>query len=294
MREKRDRSKKDGNGMYNVQFYTRQILSWVLPILRRIEAEDYSARIALEFKCSRQHVQHYIKRLIDTNLIYQEKRSSHAVYCLTDRGKALLKSCEGRTFPGELLRLDKGQIAFPIVREGVYPKGNFKMVEMVNWTALLGLELGVKVRHTSKSWIVHVPVLRGKSQIEIASLAMNLANRVAIALSKKYGVVLSEGKSIAGEVAIEDPVAKVVGKYVIIRTPHRKIDHSWGEGELENLSKDAVIDYLKMPEAVREIHEKVDRIERRVDQLMSIVGSPNESDPEQVAEGQRRLGEYVS
>jgi hypothetical protein len=227
-------------------------------------------------------------------LIYQEKRSSHAVYCLTDRGKALLKSCEGRTFPGELLRLGKGQVAFPIVREGVYPKGNFKEVEMVNWTALLGLELGVKVRCTSKSWIVHVPVLRGKSVIELAALEMNLANRVAVALCKKYGVVLSEGKPIAGETAIEDPVAKVVGKYVTIRTPRRKIDHSWGEGELENLSKDAVIDYLCMPEKVRQIHEKVDRIERHVDRLISIIDSNDEPDPQQVAEGQRRLGEYVS
>ncbi len=291
---KRRRSKKKTVPMYNVKFYTRQILTWVLPVLRKIEAGDYPAHIALELKCSRQHIQHYINRLIDTDLIYQEKRSSTAVYCLTDRSKALLKSCEGRTWPAELLRLDKGQIAYPIVKEGVYPKDNFRVVEMMNWTALLGLELGVKVRHTSKSWIVHVPVLKGKNQLELATLALNLANRVAVAISKKYGVVLSEGKSIAGEIAVEDPVAKVVGKFVTIRTPLRKIDHSWGEGELENLTSDATINYLQMPEAVREINQKVDRIERRVDQIIAFIGSANEVNREEVAEGQRRLGEYVS
>ena len=57
----------------------------------------------------------------------------------------------------------------------------------------LGIEQGIKVRHTSKSWIVHVPVIRGKSPAEVYGLAMNLANRVAVALGKKYGVVLRGG-----------------------------------------------------------------------------------------------------
>lgn len=42
------------------------------------------------------------------------------------------------------------------MREGVYPVGDFRQVEMVNWNALLGLVHGVKVRKTSRHWIVHV------------------------------------------------------------------------------------------------------------------------------------------
>ena len=65
-------------------------------------------------------------------------------------------------------------VSYPIVTEGRYPAGSFREVEMTNWTALLGLELGVKVRHTSRSWIVHVPVIRGKSPMEVYGLEMNL------------------------------------------------------------------------------------------------------------------------
>jgi len=51
-------------------------------------------------------------------------------------------------------RLHKCQVRYEILSEGVLPK-DFKQIEMTNWTALLGLEQGVKIRHTSRSWIVH-------------------------------------------------------------------------------------------------------------------------------------------
>jgi hypothetical protein len=50
---------------------------------------------------------------------------------------------------------------------------------MQNWTALLGLEQGVKVRKTTTSWIVHVETLYGRSPGELVTLAKNLADRVA-------------------------------------------------------------------------------------------------------------------
>jgi hypothetical protein len=65
-------------------------------------------------------------------------------------------SCEGVLFSSGVFRLHRCFFKYPILREGVYPAGDFRRVEMVNWTALLGLEQGVKVRHTSRSWIVHV------------------------------------------------------------------------------------------------------------------------------------------
>jgi predicted transcriptional regulator len=286
------RSKKAGSGKYKVQFDTEKVRTWVIPILRRIEAGDYAARIALVLETNRQHVQYFIGKLEEAGLIYLEKRSSFAVYQLTLKGKAFLKSCEGRVFPGELHRLDKGQVAFRVVREGVYPGRDFRRVEMVNWTALLGLELGVKVRHTSKSWIVHVPVIRGRSPAEVYGLEMNLANRVAVALCGKYGCVLAEGVPVGGEMAVEDPVAKMFGKYFAVRTSKRKIDHSWSEGELENFGKDAVIDYLRMPEKVKNIDKKLDRLIQRLAEALG--GLADVEGSERFSEGQRRLAEYVS
>jgi hypothetical protein len=98
---------------------------------------------------------------------------------------------------------------------------------MTNWTALLGTALGVKVRKTTRSWIVLVEVLRGRNPVEVANLAMHLANQVCNALVSKYGCVLGEGGIVGGELAQEDPVASLFGRYFTVRSDRRKIDHSW-------------------------------------------------------------------
>jgi len=64
----------------------------------------------------------------------------------------------------------KCQILYPIVQEGFYPADDFREVEMVNWTALLGLVHGVSVRKTSRHWIVHVECLYGRSPGELFGL----------------------------------------------------------------------------------------------------------------------------
>ena len=279
----------------SVQFDSDKVRTWVLPLMKRIYAGDYPTQAGKILGLSRSHVWYYIGKLQKAGLIYQEKRSSATFYALTTEGSNLLKSCEGRVFPGELHRLDKCQVSFRILSEGRYPDGQFKAVEMQNWTALLGLEQGVKVRHTTKSWIVHVPVIRGKNPAEVYGLAMNLSNRIAVALAKKYGVVLAEGSFCGGEMAVEDPVAKLFGRYFSVRAGRRKIDHSWGEGELENIGKDAAINYMQMPEKVKSINKKVDRLEIKFERLIEALGQVDnfEADPKRLAEGQRKLGEYT-
>ena len=42
-----------------------------------------------------------------------------------------------------------------------------------------------------------------------------------------------------------------------MRTSKRKIDHSWSVGELEHLQRDAVIEYLQMPERVKNMEFQV-------------------------------------
>jgi hypothetical protein len=144
-------------------------------------------------------------------------------------------------------------------------------VEMTNWTALLGTELGVRVRKTTRSWIVHVEVIRGRNPVEVANLAMNLADRVRGALCSKYGCVLGEGKIIAGEVAVEDPVASLFGRYFTVRTDKRKIDHSWSVGELEHLQRDAVVEYLQMPERVRNVEFQLGALRSDLSRLTDVM-----------------------
>jgi hypothetical protein len=76
----------------------------------------------------------------------------------------------------------------------------------------------------------------------------------------KYGCVLGEGRVVAGEMAVEDPVASLFGRYFTVRTDKRKIDHSWSVGELEHLQRDAVIEYLQMPERVRNVELQLDAL----------------------------------
>ncbi len=111
----------------------------------------------------------------------------------------------------------------------------------------------MKVRKTSRSWIVHVGVVRGASQVEVANLALNVASRVRDALVSKYACILGSGEIVAGELAQDDPVATLFGRYFSVRTDRRKIDHSWNKGELEHLQRDAVIDYMQMPETVKRL-----------------------------------------
>jgi hypothetical protein len=263
----------------------------------RIDIGDYPTKAGRIIGLSRQYVWYYIRKLEQCKLIRREKRSNVVFYELTPESKNLLTSCEGGVFPARLYRFDKCQVAFEVVVEGRFPHG-FRPVEMVNWTALLGTELGVKVRKTTRSWIVHVEVIRGRNPIEITNLAINLASRVRDALCGKYGCVLGEGKIVAGEMAVEDPVATLFGRYFTVRTDKRKIDHSWAVGELEHLQKDAVIEYLQMPERVKNIEGQMESVNRSLVKVTDILGKimnfEEKQDARSIAEGQRSMKDYVA
>jgi hypothetical protein len=247
----------------------------------RMGVGDYPAKAGRIVGLSRQHTWYYVRKLEECGLIRREKRSNVVFYELTSESKNLVASCEGTVFPARLYRFDKCQVAYEIIAVGLVPE-NFKKVEMTNWTALLGTELGVRVRKTTRSWIVHVEVIRGRNPVEVTNLAMNLADRVRNALVSKYGCILGEGKVVAGEMAVEDPVASLFGRYFTVRTDKRKIDHSWSVGELEHLQRDAVIEYLQMPERVRNVEFQVGALRgdlAKLTEALSRLGNLESSEP---------------
>lgn len=157
-------------------------------------------------------------------------------------------------------------------KEGLYPKGDFRPVEMVNGTALLGLEQGVKVRKTTTSWGVHVETLYGRSPGELVTLAKTMADRVVKGLSSKYGVVLGDGTiNKRHELGIDDPVASLLNRYFEVSTPKRVIDDSPGEdeGELDHIGRDAAVEYLLMPERVKKLEGQADGIASTLDTVKS-------------------------
>jgi len=175
-------------------------------------------------------------------------------------------------FSSGVFRLHRCFFKFPVLREGVYPSADFRRIEMQNWTALLGLEQGVKVRHTTTSWIVHMEALFGRSPGELVTLAKNQADRVAKGLSTKYGVVLGEGEiNKRHELGVDDPVAQLLNRYFTVSTPKRVIDDSPGEdeGELDHIGRDAAVEYLLMPERVKKVEAQVENILSDLDKLNS-------------------------
>ena len=118
-----------------------------------------------------------------------------------------------------------------------------------------------------------------------------MGDRVARALMSKYGVLLSEGQVGKGyELAIDDPVAKLLSRYFTISTPKRKMDHSLGalKGEIDHLSKDAAIEYLLMPERVKKLEgqllglsSQIEGLQTNVSHLVQILkeaATPKEND----------------
>jgi len=283
---------KHKRSKYKVQFDNKAARTWILPLLLRIEAGDYPSKAGRIVGLSRQHVWYYIRKLEKVKLIVRTRRSNAVFYELSDEGKSLLTSCEGVVFPARLYRFDKCQVSYEIVVDGRFPEG-FRPVEMKNWTALLGTVIGVRVKHTTRSWIVHVEVIRGRTPVEVTTLAVNLANRVKDALVSKYRCVLGEAKIVAGELANEDPVATLFGRYFTVRTDKRKIDHSWTVGELEHLQRDSVIEYLQMPERVKNLEKNFDVFSSKFADLAGVLTKLfNVEEPEPAA-GQRSMKDYV-
>ena len=245
----------------------------MIPILRRIEVGDYPSKIGRIYGWSKQHVFYYIHKLEKAGLVRRKVRSASVEYALTRRGQNFLVSCEGVVFGSGVFRLHRVQVRFGVVREGVVPEG-FRRVEMTNWTALLGLEQGVKVRKTSGSWIVHVETLYGRHPGELFGLAKNVADRVARGLMQKYGYVLAPGEVCRGyELAIDDPVAQLLSRYFTVSTPKRKMDHSPGEdeGEIDHLSRDAAVEYLLMPERVKKLEGSVQAVTGMLEELLQLL-----------------------
>lgn len=105
--------------------------------------------------------------------------------------------------------------------------------------------------------------LYGRSPGELVTLAKNLADRVAVGLQSKYGVVLGQGMiNKRHELGVDDPVAQLLNRYFSVSTPKRVIDDSPGEdeGELDHIGRDAAVEYLLMPERVKKLEGQVENV----------------------------------
>jgi hypothetical protein len=230
----------------------------------------YPTQVATKLKWSKQHVNYYIQKLKQAGLIFREKHSNIAIWALTLKGTKVLTEGESVLHSSFTFRLHNCFFKYPIVRDGLYSAGNLKRVEMVNWTALLGFEMGVSVKKSTQHWIVHIGVIRGKSPDELVLQAKDVADKVAVSLTKKYGVVLGEGViNPHYEFASDDPLASVLSKYVCLSVGNRMVDDSEGDGrgEIDHVGRDAAIEYLQMPERIKTVVDQSDFTVRQLRHL---------------------------
>jgi predicted transcriptional regulator len=265
-------SKKVLSKEYKVKFYSTVFRSRYIPLLKCLRDGMYPSQIAVKLKWSKQHVNYYIQKLKQAGLIFKEKHSNIAIWGLTAKGTKVLTEGESVLHSSFTFRLHNCFFKYPIVKDGLYSAGNLRRVEMQNWTALLGFELGVSVKKTSQSWIVHLDVVRGKCPDDLLLQAKDVADRVAVSLMRKYGVVLGEGVvNPHYELASDDPLASVLSKYVCLSVGNRMVDDSeaTGRGEIDHVGRDAAIEYLRMPERVKSAEGQV---EYAVGQLRRVEG----------------------
>jgi len=158
-----------------------------------------------------------------------------------------------------------------LVADGLWPV-DWRRVQKMNWTALLGLEGGVTVEKTPSSVIVHVETLYGRGPAELLDLARQLADRTARALMQKYGCRLAEGRLCRRpHIAVDDPVAEFLSRYFEISVDEKKIDRSEGLGEIDHFTLDGAVDYLLMPERVKALEGKVEAINGLLEELVGDV-----------------------
>ena len=206
-----------------------------------------------------------------TGFIRREKRSDIVCYEVTVKGKEFLDKTESELVGSKIWRLHNAKYRYGLIRDGVWPS-EWRKVEMTNWTSLLGLEGGVLVQHTPSSVIISVDALYGDNPITLVDNTKSVADRTAKTLMLKYNCLLAEGSLCRKpHFAIDDSVAEFVSRYFEISIPEAKIDRSEGPGEIDFFGVKNAVDYLRLPEQVNKINDRVDVMSCEVSEIKSIL-----------------------
>lgn len=257
--------------MSKVKFYNCSVRTRLLPILKRID-ENYPTKVARLLGMSRQHVHYYLKKLEKAGLVKRVGPRWPAFYETTERCKKFLTGCEGLV-PGFVFRLHNCVFKYPILEEPFDPV-DWRRVEKMNWSSLIGSELGLTVEQTTRHVLVYCDVVVGRDPSELLLLAKDEADRVAAHLRLKYGVRLGDGR-LARKVhlGVYDPVAALVSRYWQISDDVAKIDESESFGEIDWLSSEAAKEYLLMPGNVRRLVQVQEKFAEAMHEHLQLVES---------------------
>ena len=205
-----------------------------------------------------------------TGFIRREKRSDIVCYEVTVKGKEFLDKTESELVGSKIWRLHNAKYRYGLIRDGVWPS-EWRKVEMTNWTSLLRLEGGVLVQHTPSSVIISVDALYGDNPITLVDNTKSVADRTAKTLMLKYNFSFGEGSLCRKPHFAFDVQFNFVSRYFEISIPEAKIDRSEGPGEIDFFGVKNAVDYLRLPEQVNKINDRVDVMSCEVSEIKSIL-----------------------
>lgn len=144
----------------------------------------------------------------------------------------------------------------------------------MNWSALIGSELGLTVEQTTQHVLVYCDAVSGRNPSELLLLAKDEADRVTAHLRLKYGIRLGEGQ-LARKVhfGVYDPVAKLVSRFWQVSDDVAKVDESEGFGEIDWLCAEAAKDYLLMPQNVKRLVKIQERFAEAMHEHLQLIGA---------------------
>ena len=144
---------------------------------------------------------------------------------------------------------------YPILRQPRRPIVWHK-VQLTNWTQLIGMELGLRVRKNPGSVEIISGVVEGVNPFELLLRARDEADRLAAHLEVKFDMKLGRSElSRRPHFGVWDPIVSVYAGSFQLSTDLAKIDESEGYGEIDWLSPYAADDYLRMPARIRRLEE---------------------------------------
>lgn len=250
-----------------------------LKVLKMFHAGNYASQIARSLGCTRGNITYWKNKLLRLDIIKLQSHDAFKIYSLTPLGlKVLTRSDKDFRvgISGQIIVLEDHAMKFLIVEHEKKRIDWRKLGKPRNWEKL-GVKIGgVRVVKTTRHVIIHPGQLRGWDTHDLLVDAGRIVEMVKHVLESKFCMVLSDVTWPVHKPIFRfyHPVAKelvksgttiVKGVGSIDESPPERVPHIEFEGE-----KNAR-DYLLMPSSVRRLENKVDNIEKSMQQLVDVI-----------------------
>jgi hypothetical protein len=285
--------------------------SRAIKILKVLGADGTASEAAKMVPCSKSLVNYWKNKLINMGALRLQTDGIVKYYGLTPFGSKILTGSEHRDDDVEVVLLEDHAVKFEVFKRESVRLDWERLGAPRNWVKL-GVRLGdCRVVKTSHSVIIHPGKLRGFDVDELEVDAGRVVERVKAILEGKFGMVLSD----VG-VPLHKPVYRFYSEEAREDVRHGTVTVAGPNGVQSSVDcsppehvpheeyhgKERARARQLLPDSVRRLESKVDllnetngRVLAVLDRLLGkLCDAENSQDARSTAEGQKRLGEYVT